>query len=416
MEREISLVGQRLAERLDVICQEMTDTISETVEHLDEPDLRTSLAASVEGNVTTIVSMLCHVIPLERVQTNPAAIEYAYRLAQRGIHSDSLRRAYHLGSETLRTFVFEEILALDSPPENKLEIQHYIDGFFHSYIDWITQEVLAVHAEETRHRLEDSASKTSSLVRQVLDQQPVAPSTFEARAHYRLDLIHRAAMVWVDDANPGVDSTPALLELTSRIGRAFGRGTPHLFTAVDRGLAWVWFGVGRAQRPDPAQLDAALAELPACKIAFGSTEAGVVGFRCSHAQAESAMRVALAARGDAPRAIFYGDPGVAITSVLVHDMPATQAWVADQLRGLCEASENAERLRETLSCFLANESSHTRTANAMNLHRNTVRYRVEKAIELRGKPLASTPTDLAMALQVCEILGLAARQFSEQSG
>ncbi|PXA76843.1 CdaR family transcriptional regulator [Auritidibacter sp. NML100628] len=416
METEISLVGQRMSERLEEISSETTKTIARNVDYLDEPELLTSLAASVEGNATTIASMLCNAIPLERVQAHPATIEYAHRLAQRGIPSDSLRRAYHVGTAAFRAFVFEEVLALDSPPEAKLEIQHYIDGFFHSYIDWITQEVLAVHAEETRHRLEDSASATSSLVRQVLDQQPVAPSTFEARAHYRLDLIHRAAMVWVDDANPGVDSTPALLTLTSQVARAFGRGTPHLFTAVDRGLAWVWFGVGRAQRPDPAQLDAALAELPGSKIAFGSTEAGVVGFRCSHVQAEAAMRVALASGKTTPRAMFYGDPGVAITSVLVHDLPATQAWVADQLRGLCEASENAERLRETLSCFLANESSHTRTANAMNLHRNTVRYRVEKAIELRGKPLASTPTDLAMALQVCEILGLATRQFSEQSG
>ncbi|WP_168186115.1 hypothetical protein [Auritidibacter sp. NML130574] len=47
--------------------------------------------------------------------------------------------------------------------------------------------------------------------------------------------------------------------------------------------------------------------------------------------------------------------------------------------------------------------------------RDTARYRVEKAIELRGKPLASTPTDLAMALQVREILGLAAFQSAEQT-
>ncbi|AXR74605.1 polyketide synthase regulator [Auritidibacter sp. NML130574] len=415
METEIALIGQRLSERFDVICTEMTDTIATKVDYLDEPELLAMLSASVEGNVATIVTMLSNSIPLQRVQANPAAIEYAYRLAQRGIPSDSLRRAYHLGSETLRTFVFEEILKLESPPETKLEMQHYIDGLFHRYIDWITQDILAVHAEETRHRLEDSASATSNLVREVLDQQQVDSHEFEKHAHYRLELTHRAAMVWVDGANPGVDSTPGLSALTSRIARAFGQSTPHLFTAVDRGLAWVWFGVARRQRPDPDHLARALDELPGSRIAFGSTEKGAVGFRCSHGQAEAAMRVALAAKKDTPRAIFYGDPGVAITSVLVHDMDATQAWVGDQLRGLGEDSENAARLRETLSCFLANESSHTRTAAEMNLHRNTVRYRIEKAMELRGKPLASTPTDLAMALQVREILGLAALEKGQHA-
>nr|WP_272902540.1 helix-turn-helix domain-containing protein [Brevibacterium daeguense] len=285
----------------------------------------------------------------------------------------------------------------------------------HRYVDWITQEILAAHAEETRRRLEDSASATSSLVRQVLDGQPVAATEFEAHAHYRLGRTHRAAVVWVDRANPGVDCTPELSAFTSRVAHAFNRAAPRLFTAVDRGMAWVWFGVGWGERPDATRLTAALDELPGSRIAFGSTEEGARGFRRSHDQAEAATRVALAAKDSAPRTMFYGEPGVAITSVLVSEMPATQAWIADQLRGLAEDSENAARLRETLGCFLANESSYTRTAAEMNLHRNTVRYRVEKAIELRGKPLASAPTDLAMALQVCEILGLAALRRGEHS-
>ena len=52
--------------------------------------------------------------------------------------------------------------------------------------------------------------------------------------------------------------------------------------------------------------------------------------------------------------------------------------------------------------FYATGESHLHTAEQLNLHRNTVKYRVDKA-------LASTRShdrlDIALALQVCEFLG-----------
>lgn len=55
--------------------------------------------------------------------------------------------------------------------------------------------------------------------------------------------------------------------------------------------------------------------------------------------------------------------------------------------------------------FLSTKESHLHTAEQLNLHRNTVKYRI-------GKALAETPPerdrlDLAVALLVCEFLGTA---------
>jgi DNA-binding PucR family transcriptional regulator len=41
----------------------------------------------------------------------------------------------------------------------------------------------------------------------------------------------------------------------------------------------------------------------------------------------------------------------------------------------------------------------------MQLHRNTVKYRVTKALELVATPATSNRIDLAVALNVCHFLG-----------
>ena len=71
---------------------------------------------------------------------------------------------------------------------------------------------------------------------------------------------------------------------------------------------------------------------------------------------------------------------------------------------LAEDTPSAASLRTTLSVYFAHGESHLHTANHMNLHRNTVKYRINKAL---GDPVAAgrDKLDLALALQVCELLG-----------
>jgi hypothetical protein len=61
------------------------------------------------------------------------------------------------------------------------------------------------------------------------------------------------------------------------------------------------------------------------------------------------------------------------------------------------------QLRETLETFLAHSGSWSRTAVAMHLHVNTVRYRVARVAELTGRDLARLEdrVDLLLALHSC---------------
>ncbi|MEU2448437.1 helix-turn-helix domain-containing protein, partial [Streptomyces althioticus] len=124
----------------------------------------------------------------------------------------------------------------------------------------------------------------------------------------------------------------------------------------------------------------------------------------SHEQATAAYSVA--AVPDTPQrpVVSFGDRGVAVVSLLSENIDSTKSWVWEVLGPLADDTPSAASLRTTLSVYFAHGESHLHTANHMNLHRNTVKYRINKAL---GDPVAAgrDKLDLALALQVCELLG-----------
>src|SRR5689334_7553776 len=57
------------------------------------------LRASIESNLETVAQVVRYDLPATEIQAPPAAVEYARRLAQRGITATALLRAYRLGQE-----------------------------------------------------------------------------------------------------------------------------------------------------------------------------------------------------------------------------------------------------------------------------------------------------------------------------
>ena len=70
-------------------------------------------------------------------------------------------------------------------------------------------------------------------------------------------------------------------------------------------------------------------------------------------------------------------------------------------------ADSDERLRETLRGFLRNSSSFKATADELHLHVNSVKYRVQRAIERRGKPIEADRIDVEVALLLCHWFGAA---------
>jgi hypothetical protein len=100
-------------------------------------------------------------------------------------------------------------------------------------------------------------------------------------------------------------------------------------------------------------------------------------------------------------------------ALLGKNLPEARAWVGEMLGPLSADSENDARLRETLRIFLRHGTYKT-AAEELNLHFNSVKYRVLRAAERRGKPIGDDRLDVELALLICHWFGTAVLEPVEQ--
>ena len=94
----IASVATRLEPRSPGLTADIRDLIQRDIPSLrGEPQLTALLEASVEENVIIFVHMLRHGIVTGHVEAPTAALEYARRLAERGVPVTDLVRAYRVG-------------------------------------------------------------------------------------------------------------------------------------------------------------------------------------------------------------------------------------------------------------------------------------------------------------------------------
>ncbi|MEV2219967.1 helix-turn-helix domain-containing protein [Nocardia vinacea] len=94
------------------------------------------------------------------------------------------------------------------------------------------------------------------------------------------------------------------------------------------------------------------------------------------------------------RVTASGDPGLSAAALLGGDLSEARSWVRDILGPLATDSDNDARLRETLRVFLYHGASCTAAADELNLHFNSVKYRVQRAIDHRGRPIGEDRLDI----------------------
>lgn len=403
LDPELRWVVHHLARRLDESTEQLVEAMAAGILEIDrfdgDPVLIELMEASVHANVTTINAVLANDIPLEHLQPTTAAIEYARRLAQRRVSSNTLMRAYRIGEYAYNKVWYGFLDELDVPPEQAISVARYLEGVSFAYIDAITEHVFHAYEDERRRWLGAEGNVLSSAVYQLLDGH-MTPTAFEGETGYRLDGAHLAAVVWSTDPKAGLTALDAAARA---LARSLHPGASPIVTAVDRGTVWVWIPLrGGDAAVDSAVVAEAVSLPPGIRVAIGIPGSGAVGFARSHEQSRAAYSVASAGRrGEA--VVGFGDRGVAVISVMARDLPSTRAWVGELLGPLAEDTPQAQVLRETLSEYLAVGESHVRTAERMNLHRNTVQYRIGKA--LHSLPARHDRMDLAVALTVCDYLG-----------
>lgn len=364
------------------------------------------LVEMLEGSVGSNLEMLAHVfrghVPMAEIQAPAAAVEYARRLAQRGTPPSALLRAYRLGQQLVLRWAGEQIALRRIEPTLALATSQLLMETSFEYIDRVSESVMGAYQDERERWLAHRSALQREMVETLLRGDSVELAAAEPALGYRLRQHHVGLVLWADSAEVGMDNAERLI---ARIAQRMGSTGRPLYVPRDRQTAWCWLALNRASDVDAAEaIKEMLRGADGVRVAVGAPDDGPEGFRATHLGAVAAHRVAGVGQHRQP-VISYGDQEVRAAAMLLDDLPGARRMVARTLGGLAENSRSAARMRETLLAFIQERESYVATAARLHLHKNTVKYRVDRALEARGKPLPAERLDLELALIGCTWLG-----------
>src|ERR1700756_5341927 len=253
--RYVAETADRLLQRLAAVSSEVLRTLEDQIPELrGDAQLMELLGSSVEGNVDTVLHAMRYDIAVERIEAPTTALEYARRLAQQGMPVNALVRAYRLRQRQGNEVVFAELRAIEIPESMRVPVIEAITGTMFEYIDWISQQVVAVYEDERERWLENQNSVRAVRVREVLaGKKAVDIDAATESIRYPLRWHHVAVVMWYPDVNSDGDELARLQRFARELGQAANAGSAPLFVAADRTSGWAWLPY-RSAPPDTAAL------------------------------------------------------------------------------------------------------------------------------------------------------------------
>jgi DNA-binding PucR family transcriptional regulator len=400
-ERELSSVGAAVGPQLLELTHDIWQLLTGDIPELRGDDLvERLLDASVQANVATLLHMFEHGLVPDDIEAPAAAVEYARRLAQRGVPIVALVRAYRVGHGRFLSRCLDELARRSRDADLAAAVTSRMVDLSFRYIDRVSEQVITAYQQERDRWLLTQTAVRAGRVRAMLGDEPVDVDATGSALGYRLRQHHLGVVAWVNDVVQGSEGLTRLDRLAFAAARALGGYGRPLFVPRDESLAWIWIPVGGAVSQD-ALSKAFHNGDTSTRIAVGQPAYGLDGFRQTHRQAVRSQDLALAARPGS-RLTTFADVGA--VALICTDVDAARSWVWGTLADLAFDDEPRGRLRDTLQIFLVT-GSYTATAERMMLHKNSVQYRIRKAEEALGAPIEDRRADLELALRACQYLG-----------
>ncbi|MEA3529938.1 helix-turn-helix domain-containing protein [Nocardia implantans] len=413
IDRCVAMITARMNERVREISASIHSALEEEIPEL-RADVRTVelLGASVQGNVDTMLHALRHDIPVARTHLPSAATEYTRRLAQRGVPLNTLVRAYHVGQRRATELVFAELQSADVAPVDRFVVAQAIATRLFRYLDQVIQQVVAVYEGEREQWLDTRNSVRALCVRELLTgKKPVDVDSATEQIRYPLRWHHLALVVWYPGVESRGDELGELQRFVRRSADTAATSATPLFVPDDQLCGWAWLPYRSARPEAVAEVRGfAAARRDGPSVAIGTMAPGLSGFRRSHRLAQDARSVALAREDAGHRVVAADDPGLSVAALLDGSTAEVREWVVDVLGDLASDTDNDARLRDTLQVFLRTGSSYKAASAELDLHSNSVKYRVGRAVSRRGRPIGDDRLDVELALLICHWYGPAVRR------
>lgn len=403
-----AITAARLAERLDELSASVLQLVLDEVPELgDAGELFGLYHDVVVANIDTVFSAIRYRIPVEHIEPPTAALEQARRLAQRGVSINAVVRAYRLGHRAVLNAMLDELRQPSLSSQVSVDVFGQIANITFGYIDEISQQVVATYQDARDSWLENRNNLRALRVRHILDGGDVDVDATSSDIDYPIQRTHLAAVIWLDEPGSG-DELVHLEQHLQRLADTVGACDAPLFVPIDHMTAWGWIPFdGNSAPAATAELRCRWDRQTGPSLALGDPLTGVEGFRRSHQQAQDAREVALALRGQAPTMVAFSDRGLAVASLVGADLDAAADWVGEVLGPLASRTDGDEVLRDTLRVFLRTGSSFKAAADELHMHHNSVKYRIQRALARRGRPIDDDRLDVEIALVLCQWYGAA---------
>ena len=380
----------------------ITDAIHAELPDLNaDVDLRAGTYASSESVVRLLADMVDRRRPPSEAEPPPAAVDYAREFVRRGLPTDQLLRAYHVGQATF----FERWVAdlrrdVADPTVLARAIEEGASWTF-EYLQALSRDLIRRYAEERERWVRSAAAVRSETVRALIAGEPLDAASASRSLRYDLDRVHQAFVVWTGEPDGRHIALGAIEQQASRLAADLG-STGALLVPLGRHAVAGW--IGSHGEPVAVRAGLRLGDGPeeSMLAAFGRPGAGVAGFCRSHREAMGARRVAqLSGRRPGTVTRFVD---VALTVLASADEQAAREFVVAELGPLAADDEDARRLAATLRAYLEERSSPRRAAHRLGVHENTIKNRLRAAEELRGRPADTRIAETLVALRLARVV------------
>ncbi|MFS3128226.1 PucR family transcriptional regulator [Nocardioides sp. Bht2] len=318
------------------------------------------------------------------------ARDVAQVIAQRGYPLTLVFSIYTAGEQAVWEFITSVVGQMDAPHKVITDaLIHYWTRCSMWFDASVAVSVELFQAETDRLRQGDEARRLE-VVREVLDGKATEAREIAARlGGHPVSAVQTAILLHTADDTMIAD----LPKAAQRLAGALGVRQPLLVHPGGREL-WCWL---------PSSIDPEVERLRSCEewllehrviVAVGAPASGVEGFRSSHRGALAAQKVALEAVESAPLT-FFGE--VELLS-LIGNNAGMERFVRRVLGPLGADDDQSARLRATLHVLLTAGTLEA-AAKQLRVHKNTVRYRLERAQELLGRDINTQSTEIELALR-----------------
>jgi DNA-binding PucR family transcriptional regulator len=332
----------------------------------------------------------------------PAVLVSVVRMwARRGIELRVLMKGLR-GAHTAmwRYWMVDVGNRIDDPTLRMAVLEHSWDRMS-AWNEAQMEQLEAIYAEERERWLRGAHARRAEFVRSLLAGEPIGSEEATVALGHDLHRTHTALVLWVEGDAPEADTLAMLEEAARDVAAALGSSLAVSLPAGSHAL-WAWISTDA----QPSQADwqtAAEMLLPAgVHIGAGRPSPGLEGFRTSHRDAQLVRRIMAFAD---PREGLVRFDDVELACIMSGEPETMRRLVANELGELARRDENAARLRETLRVYLECGANAREAATRLNMHKNTVHYRLARIEELLGRGIAERRLELEVALMLAHTLG-----------